>query len=514
MLKTNDTIFDDNEQEYKILKPLGSGGMGYILLAKRQSDNKEFAIKTLSIFIDGDSDHQALINEMMLASKIKHTNVMSYIYFHDGEKFKELPPYIIMELANTNTLQDVINQHAEKQEMIPQNNLLNLYSKLIDGMEAINEILIHRDVKPSNILFKDEELKISDFGIAKAAGDPTRTKSFKGSGTLAFLPPETFLNQNNTIQMDIYSMGLVFFLLATLKHPYQINNEKFSDDEWKNAHLSTVPASIQSINSNLSIKISTIVQKMLEKKPEKRFNSWEEIRKELQTIDALETSPHASIIQKMMASNIQKKNEKAQTIAEHTKKAAEQNQKIEMIQYSFNNDVIKPAKDFIDNYNSINPDSDDKIEITNSDSDEYDNNSRRLDIAGPSSSMTIKLHILNEMDSLTRVSNDMFGETINKKIEPELQGKSILAWGYFKKNTGEGFNLVLCKSENSPYGDWFTLTNEHSAIATRQDNRPDPFPFELDEIREEIHHIPAMHIYNTQVSALTSEIIIKIISDL
>jgi len=201
MLKKNDIIYDDKKEKYKILNPIGRGGMGYVLLVERLSDHQQFAVKTLPIYVDGDIDHKALINEASLAQKINHINVISYTYFHDGTVYSNLPPYIIMELADKENLADMLNERIESNKLIEQDDLIALYNKLIDGMEAINNILIHRDIKPTNILFKSSELKISDFGISKIAGDPTRTKSFKGSGTLAFLPPEVFLNQKNTIQM-------------------------------------------------------------------------------------------------------------------------------------------------------------------------------------------------------------------------------------------------------------------------------------------------------------------------
>jgi serine/threonine protein kinase len=506
MLQKNDIIYDGDKREYKILEPLGRGGMGYVLLAERIDDHEKFAVKTLSMFMESDKDYQALSNEAGLASKIRHKNVIFYIYFHDGKNFSELPPYIIMELADKNNLQDLIDEHIKSQEMISQDDLLDLYFKLVDGMEAINKELVHRDIKPANILFKNGELKISDFGIAKIAGDPTRTKSFKGSGTLAFFPPEAFLNQKNTIQMDIYSMGLVFYLLATLKHPYELKEEIHNEDGWKDAHLSTIPPPIQVINCNLSPKISAIVQKMLEKKPEKRFTSWAEIRKELQAINTLESSPYAPTIQRMVSKNIQKKSEEAQKEAERTKKIMEEGQKKKMIQYSFDNDVIGPIKDFIKNYNSTNPDPRDQIKIADEEWGE-------LTIYGPSFSVAIKLHIIDQGDYLSVSDEDVFGRRINQKIEPKLKDKSILAWGYIKENSGKGFNIILCKSENSEYGDWFILTNTHSGFAHRQDSRPDPFPFELDELVEEIHNVGAVHIFNIIPSTLDPQKIIEFISE-
>ena len=192
MIKKGDIIYDREKQKYKIVKLIGKGGMGYVFLAERLSDKQQFAVKTLLIYMDEDSDYKALINEANLAEKVNHVNVISHIYFHNGKTFSKLPPYIIMELADGGDLQDLLNKYIESNTTIEQTDLINIYNKLIDGIEAINNVLVHRDIKLTNILFKGIELKISDFGIAKITGDPTRTKSFKGSGTLAFFLQKRF----------------------------------------------------------------------------------------------------------------------------------------------------------------------------------------------------------------------------------------------------------------------------------------------------------------------------------
>ena len=87
-----------------------------------------------------------------------------------------------------------------------------------------DEPMIHRDIKPENILICDGICKITDFGLAKVASESTRTMSFKGYGTLQYIAPEAWKSEKNTIQMDIYSMGIVFYELALLDYPYDITS--------------------------------------------------------------------------------------------------------------------------------------------------------------------------------------------------------------------------------------------------------------------------------------------------
>ena len=93
-----------------------------------------------------------------------------------------------------------------------------MFLQLASGMKHINSILVHRDIKPDNILIVDDVLKITDFGLAKYAEATTRSVTFKGYGTKEYCAPEVCKNEKNTIYMDIYSMGIVFYEIATLKY--------------------------------------------------------------------------------------------------------------------------------------------------------------------------------------------------------------------------------------------------------------------------------------------------------
>ena len=91
---------------------------------------------------------------------------------------------------------------------------MNIFHQIIDGMEAINRVLVHRDIKPDNIFINNGVFKIADFGLAKIIQDKTRSKTFKGWGTEPYIAPEAYRFEKNTIQMDMYSIGLVFFQIA------------------------------------------------------------------------------------------------------------------------------------------------------------------------------------------------------------------------------------------------------------------------------------------------------------
>ena len=141
-----------------------------------------------------------------------------------------------MELIEGVSLREFISKQAKTNNLLSNEDLLNLFSQIIDGMFAINQKVVHRDIKPENILYSQSTIKITDFGLAKISEDSTRTHSFKGSGTYPYMAPEAWTLETNTKDMDVYSTGLLFYELATLKMPF-IEYNPNSYEDWKSAHL-------------------------------------------------------------------------------------------------------------------------------------------------------------------------------------------------------------------------------------------------------------------------------------
>lgn len=258
-----------------------------------------------------------------------------------------------MEYANNGTLKDFINQYTKDKEFGEEGNLKNLFIQLAKGMKVVNNVLVHRDIKPDNILIKDDVVKISDFGLSKIATDRTRTITFKGFGHVMYTAPEGWKNDKNTIQMDIYSMGLVFYELATLEFPYKITN--LNDvEQWKNAHLFVEPINPSKINKNLSPSLSLVIMKMLEKSTSKRFKQWEEIEEYL-TNNPIEEKESSNIINTMLSNRLDKDNIESQKRLEEERKDKENEEFCKLVQYQFIKDIHKPIEEFIDTFNKAYP---------------------------------------------------------------------------------------------------------------------------------------------------------------
>ena len=258
-------VYDSGQAEYEVSEFIGNGSFGYVYKIKAIEGGETFALKTIQTpFVDPTTLH-AFLNEGNLATKIDHKNVVKQYYFHDGDTYSNLPPYLIMEYASGGTLKDVISSKAEEQKFFTVEEMRYYFVQLIDGMKAINEKLIHRDVKPENILVSDNILKISDFGLSKVVTESTRTTTFKGIGCLPYLAPEGWRSEKNTIQMDIYSMGIVFFEIAALEHPLTVQGRDVQS--WESAHLHQPPELVDSINSSISPILSQLIMKMIDSPP-------------------------------------------------------------------------------------------------------------------------------------------------------------------------------------------------------------------------------------------------------
>lgn len=182
IIQPNSFIYDSENNEYKVIEPLGNGAFGYVYKVQKQSDNSIWALKTLPSNFPSQEQLQAFINESSMAINVNGENAVKYIYIYDGSTYPQLPPYIIMEFANGGTLFDLIEKAKKKGEFFSNSELLNYYNQLINGMEQINSVLVHRDIKPDNILLKEGVIKISDFGLSKIIHDSTRQLTFKGFG--------------------------------------------------------------------------------------------------------------------------------------------------------------------------------------------------------------------------------------------------------------------------------------------------------------------------------------------
>lgn len=496
MFSLKDTI-EFNGEEYLIDKFIGQGGMGHVFSITNKNDNSKLAMKSLHYFLPDDSQHRSLMNEWDKAQTIKHPNVIDYIGFHDGLSDPKIP-YLIMELANDGSLEDLLKAQTE---FFTESECLDIFHQIIDGMEAVNSVLVHRDIKPDNIFIDQGVFKIADFGLAKIASDKTRSKTFKGWGTEPYIAPEAYKSEKNTIQMDMYSIGHVFYQIAGMKHAYGLQAD------WEKAHLTAVAEPVNTINTNISPKIASIIQKLIQKRPSNRYEQWDDVRSELiSSIDHV--GQHKPAIDKILLKKVSRDVEAQKILSAQQIIESELKRKSDLIDFQFADEIVKNLNEFVDNFNKV---SGSDFEMKQSKIlPKYGSTEYRIMFDGKS--IEVSLHKINEGDFLKTQVEDGWGDIRLNIIKPELNGKEILAWGTIKASNHKGLNIILLASDSEEYGDWFLLTNKNGGFS-RQQPRAEPFAFEYAELPKEIQNVGAMHIYSTNVSVLDTDKVIEFIVD-
>ena len=253
-----------------------------------------------------------------------------------------------MEYADNGTLRDILNQRKRTNSFYSTEELFGIFRQLANGMSDINSLLVHRDIKPENILLCGSVLKITDFGLSKVAVEKTRTITFKGGGTPLYMSPEAWDYSKNTIQMDIYSMGIIFYELAALEYPYSPMPR--TQEDAKNLHLYSPIQNITNFNSRLDPKITSIINRMLEKVSKKRFKSWTEIIQSLEQPSSLVSS-----LDNIVAMAVATKNsldlQRQKQESELRKQAKEKEDFRKLVHSQFDNTIISILKNYIDKIN-------------------------------------------------------------------------------------------------------------------------------------------------------------------
>src|SRR5437660_3796003 len=198
-----------------LLETLGLGGMGTVYKARDTLLDRFVALKLLRKDLAGDKDHTfRLREEARVAASVNHPNVIQV--FSSGTDHGQF--YVVMELVDHGTLDDLI----EKRNRLSEEQVLESGIQVAKGLRAAyQQGLIHRDVKPANILFVDEQTaKISDFGLAGAATQKSETRE-EIWGTPYYVAPERLNNAPEDFRSDIYSLGATLFHTIAGKPPME-----------------------------------------------------------------------------------------------------------------------------------------------------------------------------------------------------------------------------------------------------------------------------------------------------
>ncbi len=261
---------NDLVDHYRMIRWLGSGGMGTVWEAVDENNGRRVAIKRNAESMVSDETYvKRFIREAQLAAQVSHPNV-TFIYGVGNEAGQS---YIAMELMPGNTLADLVSVEGSLACSVAVDHVIGI----VDGLIAVHEQgMIHRDVKPANcFLDSNGKVKIGDFGLSKSTRDKetglTKTGTFMG--TPSYAAPEQIRGDKVDGRTDLYSVGATLFFLLTGRTPF------LGDAMSVTAQVIADRAPICSeINPTIPKDLGRAVAKCLEKDPAKRFQTLESLR--------------------------------------------------------------------------------------------------------------------------------------------------------------------------------------------------------------------------------------------
>ena len=251
---------------YKLIEPVGAGGMAVVYRAWDREENREVAVKVLRSEYNDDADFIRRFNmEAQAASKMSHPNIVSiYGVGQDGNS-----RYIVMEYVHGRTLKELIRQQGR----IEPRRAVQLTLKILAAVNCAHKNhVIHRDIKPQNILVDTKgDIKVADFGIARATNTTTHTYNSSSSilGSVHYFSPEQADGQVADEKSDLYSVGIVLYEMVTGKVPF----DGESPISVAIMHMQATPKSPKELEPRVSESLNLAIMKALNKDPAQRYQS-------------------------------------------------------------------------------------------------------------------------------------------------------------------------------------------------------------------------------------------------
>ena len=257
---------------YEIVKTIGEGGMANVYLAQDTILDRKVAVKVLRGDLSSDDKFiRRFQREALSVSNLSHPNIVEVydVGEEDGQH------YIVMEYIEGKTLKQLL----KKRESLTLTEVIDIMTQLTDGISHAHEsYIIHRDIKPQNIMIEDDgKVKITDFGIAMALNATQLTQTNSVMGSVHYLPPEQASGKGATIKSDIYSMGILMYELITGNVPFKGDNAV----EIALKHMKDKIPSIRKQDPSIPQSVENILLKATAKNPRNRYDSAKEMHEDL-----------------------------------------------------------------------------------------------------------------------------------------------------------------------------------------------------------------------------------------
>jgi hypothetical protein len=278
---------------YELVRALGAGGMGCVHLTRDSVLSREVALKVLDERHAGSEEFvERFRREAKAAASLSHPNIVAVYDYGENEQGS---PYIAMEHVPGGTLKDRIQERSK----LPPRVAAAVALQIASALEVAHERgIIHRDVKPENVLVtEDGNVKVADFGIAKAAEATAVTATSAVLGSVRYLSPEQASGGEVGPASDLYSLGVVLYEMLTGEVPFTAENPIATAMR----HLTEAPVPPSEFESHIPATLEAVALKLLEKAPADRYPSAGALAEDLKRLFA-EAASVASVPTEMSVS--------------------------------------------------------------------------------------------------------------------------------------------------------------------------------------------------------------------
>lgn len=266
---------------YQLQDKLGSGGMARVYKALDTNLNRIVAVKVLHEHLTDDPTFkERFAQEARIVASFSHPNIVQIFDFDSVERDNLLNFYMVMPYIPGKTLAQILEECRQRDEHLPHERILQIMEDLAAALDYAHQRgMVHRDIKPGNILFDEHNRAIlTDFGIARLAQTSKLTQEGLTVGTPAYMSPEQASGDTVDARSDIYALGVILYELLT-------NHPPFRDDGSLSVLLKHVNAPVPSLSqfSHISDEnLDAIVFKALAKNPSERYQSAIDLVKDLE----------------------------------------------------------------------------------------------------------------------------------------------------------------------------------------------------------------------------------------
>ncbi len=265
-------------EDYRLEREVGRGGMATVYLAHDRKHDRQVAVKVFHPNLAATLGASRFLQEIRVAAQFQHPHILTLIDSGEAEGFLY---YVMPYVAG-----DSLRARLSKDGALPVIEAVRVLRDVVDALaHAHAHGVVHRDIKPDNVLFSERHAMVTDFGVAKAVSEGTRqpnlTTAGMALGTPAYMSPEqAAADPNIDHRADIYAVGILGYELLTGQTPF----ERDTAAAVLTAHLTETPPPVRTQRPEVPAQLEALIMQCLEKDPAQRWQTAEELRNRLDVL--------------------------------------------------------------------------------------------------------------------------------------------------------------------------------------------------------------------------------------